>query len=292
MRYKTTAILIITTIAVLTACSDTEDKTISESSDTLIPNYSDIETTSSEITEPVQTTIETIADETNPTENTIPEAYIELLDDYCNAVSNGEDRSVTYIYQTTDIYTFSDTENLGIGICGQPAGYDPLNDCGFAIIDFDNNGTDELIISSVPSSRNTYDTISAMYSLDSNGNAVKLLVSWDRNARCLGENGYIISYGTGGASTQYVWRYKIEGTSVICEGRLSEILDDLGTGETVYFIHPDDEIWPTYDPSGQFLDLNDPYIVSEETANEWLEEIQPLSDIEYTSFADYWESQN
>lgn len=210
-------------------------------------------------------------------EDEIPEAYITLIDEFCTAVSNGEDRSENFICQR-NYYDLCTYDGIEIGIYDIDWS-DPLVDNGYCIKGLDSNGTPELIIGSVGTDE-LPPVVYDIYTLDTVGCPVRYFVSWSRSLKYLYADGYVVDSGSGGAAHQGMLRYKIDGTELVLESRIDKVSGTYTlcySNEEFYSICTSDRIDPDCEN-----------IVSEEHVEEWTNELECDPSLEFTPFILYW----
>lgn len=212
----------------------------------------------------------------------IPQQYIDLLNDYCEAINNGEDRS-EYAMTQNEYYEINDTVNTSIFICDIYDEHDPLSDFGYALYDFDENGIPELVIGYLGENEYLGDCVYAMYTINDDGEVVRLFYSWSRSRKYIYENGYIANPGSNGAGWQSNARYLLEDGMITCVGRIDHFMSSLQETD-VYAYFPNGELVLDYEV-GETWPAQE-YIVDEAFVEEWNNELHSL-EIEYSAFYDY-----
>ena len=110
--------------------------------------------------------------------------YKSVLDAYSRAFSEGWDRQTLEDNGLNSFYGLSDAGSR-------------LNEIGYAFLDLDSNGTDELILGYVADGpKGNLDDIYAII----NGQPVHAVKGWERNLYWLGRTGVIYNRGSGGAA--------------------------------------------------------------------------------------------
>ena len=128
------------------------------------------------------------------TADEMPEAYQLVINKDITAITEG--------------WGWAEGENTGI--CPMISNVSSLSDLGYALMDLDGDGTEELIIADNGQRQVIYD----LYSLV-NGQLVHILSGGERNSYELRENSVILNVGSNGAaSTDYVF-YRVSGGQLV-----------------------------------------------------------------------------
>ena len=298
MKKVTNKILALTLaglMAGITACSttSTSDTTASSASETTSAETTAAESseeTSAETSEAEATTEETSAateatDAADTAEssaitsvdNSIPAPYRVLIDDYCNAIKNGEARDEGAMFENCDIYANNDKKDTAIYICKETGDEDMMKDFGFELVDLDRDGRDELIVGKIEPATTRFQ--SCAYTIDDNGDVVRLFYSWFKSLKNVLDDGTIVEDANMSSDFYITNHYKLELSQM-------KFIDALGismTDDGKYYYYADDSVDTLVNAD---IAPGSQYQISEDEIVDKFQ-MTVLLDTHYISFAEY-----
>ena len=302
MKKVTNKILALTLaglMAGITACSttSTSDTTASSASETTAAETTAAEsseetsaetTAASEETSEAEATTEETSAATEATDaaessaitsvdNSIPAPYRVLIDDYCNAIKNGEERDEGAMFENCDIYANNDKKDTAIYICKETGDEDMMKDFGFELVDLDRDGRDELIVGKIEPATTRFQ--SCAYTIDDNGDVVRLFYSWFKSLKNVLDDSTIVEDANMSSDFCITNHYKLELSQM-------KFIDALGismTDDGKYYYYADDSVDTLVNvdiaPGSQYQ------ISEDEIVDKF--QMTVLLDTHYISFAEY-----